>query len=107
MGRVDFVVGLDSGCGDYERMWDTTSLRGLANGVLTVEVLTEGVHSGDASGVVASSFRIARALLDRLDSAQTGVVAERALHAEIPAERKTQAQRAAQVLGEEVWRKFP
>ena len=51
MGQVDFVIGLDSGCGDYERMWDTTSLRGLAGGDLTVEVLTEGVHSGDASGV--------------------------------------------------------
>ena len=107
IGTPSFVVGLDSGCGNYSQLWGTTSLRGLVNGVLTVEVLTEGVHSGDASGVVASSFRIARALLDRLDSAQTGVVAERALHAEIPAERKTQAQRAAQVLGEEVWRKFP
>ncbi|HEY3073612.1 MAG TPA: M20/M25/M40 family metallo-hydrolase, partial [Burkholderiales bacterium] len=107
IGTPSFVVGLDSGCGNYSQLWGTTSLRGLVNGVLTVEVLTEGVHSGDASGVVASSFRIARALLDRLDSAQTGVVAERTLHAEIPAERKTQAQRAAQVLGEEVWRKFP
>src|SRR5204863_4226797 len=58
MGQVDFVVGLDSGCGDYERMWDTTSLRGLAGGKLTVEVLTEGVHSCDASGIVPSSFRI-------------------------------------------------
>ena len=107
IGTPSFVVGLDSGCGNYSQLWGTTSLRGLVNGVLTVEVLTEGVHSGDASGVVASSFRIARALLDRLDSAQTGVVVDRALHAEIPAERKTQAQRAAQVLGEEVWRKFP
>jgi acetylornithine deacetylase/succinyl-diaminopimelate desuccinylase-like protein len=107
IGTPSFVVGLDSGCGNYSQLWGTTSLRGLVNGVLTVEVLTEGVHSGDASGVVASSFRIARALLDRLDSSQTGVITDRALHAEIPAERKTQAQRAAQVLGEEVWRKFP
>src|SRR5881394_3307906 len=107
IGTPSFVVGLDSGCGNYGQLWGTTSLRGLVNGVLTVEVLNEGVHSGDASGVVASSFRIARALLERLDSAQTGVIAERALHAEIPAERKQQASRAAQVLGEEVWRKFP
>ena len=107
MGTPSFVVGLDSGCGNYSQLWGTTSLRGLVNGVLTVEVLTEGVHSGDASGVVASSFRIARALLDRLDSAQTGVIADRALHIDIPPERKTQAQRAAQVLGEDVWRKFP
>jgi len=107
IGTPSFVVGLDSGCGNYGQLWGTTSLRGLVNGVLTVEVLTEGVHSGDASGVVASSFRVARALLDRLDDSASGVVADRALHAEIPAERKTQAQRAAQVLGEEVWRKFP
>ena len=107
IGTPSFVVGLDSGCGNYGQLWGTTSLRGLVNGVLTVEVLTEGVHSGDASGVVASSFRVARALLERLDDAKTGVVADRALHAEIPQERKTQAQRAAQVLGEEVWRKFP
>ncbi|TMH63169.1 MAG: M20/M25/M40 family metallo-hydrolase [Betaproteobacteria bacterium] len=107
IGTPSFVVGLDSGCGNYSQLWGTASLRGLVNGVLTVEVLTEGVHSGDASGVVASSFRIARALLERLDSAQTGVVSDRALQAEIPAERKTQAQRAAQVLGEEIWRKFP
>ena len=66
LGDVDLVIGLDSGCGDYERLWMTTSLRGLAAGKLTVEVLTEGVHSGDASGVVPSSFRIARKLLDRL-----------------------------------------
>jgi len=107
IGTPSFVVGLDSGCGNYGQLWGTTSLRGLVNGVLTVEVLTEGVHSGDASGVVASSFRVARALLERLDSAATGIVSDRQLHAEIPAERKTQAQRAAQVLGEEVWRKFP
>src|SRR5437016_3401943 len=84
IGTPSFVVGLDSGCGNYSQLWGTTSLRGLVNGVLTVEVLTEGVHSGDASGVVASSFRIARALLERLDSAQTGVVSDRALQAEIP-----------------------
>ena len=74
MGRVDFVVGLDSGCGDYERLWVTTSLRGLAAGTLTVDVLTEGVHSGDASGIVPSSFRIARQLLDRLEDASTGCI---------------------------------
>ena len=101
------VIGLDSGCGNYQQLWGTTSLRGLINGVLTVEVLTEGVHSGDASGVVASSFRIARALLDRLDDATTGLVRDAALHATIPDERKQQARNAAKVVGEEVWRKFP
>jgi acetylornithine deacetylase/succinyl-diaminopimelate desuccinylase-like protein len=103
----DLVVGLDSGCGNYEQLWGTTSLRGLVNGVLTVEVLTEGVHSGDASGVVASSFRIARSLLDRIDDSETGVVRHSAFHAQVPPERAEQAKRAAKVLGEEIFRKFP
>ncbi len=107
MGRVDFVVGLDSGCGDYERLWATTSLRGLAAGTLTVEVLTEGVHSGDASGVVPSSFRIARALLDRLEDASTGRVLPGAFHAPIPEERVAQGRQAAKILGETVIRKYP
>ena len=107
MQSPELVIGLDSGCGNYEQLWSTTSLRGLVNGVLTVEVLTEGVHSGDASGVVPSSFRIARALLDRIDAADTGIVRHAAFHAQIPAERAAQAKRAAEVLGEEIWRKFP
>ena len=107
IGVPDIVIGLDSGCGNYEQLWGTTSLRGLINGVLTVEVLTEGVHSGDASGVVASSFRIARVLLERIDATDTGVVKHSAFHAQIPPERASQAKRAAEVLGEEIWRKFP
>ena len=103
----ELVIGLDSGCGNYDQLWSTTSLRGLVNGVLTVEVLTEGVHSGDASGVVTSSFRIARMLLDRIDAADSGIVKHSAFHAQIPPERSNQARRAAEVLGEEVWRKFP
>jgi acetylornithine deacetylase/succinyl-diaminopimelate desuccinylase-like protein len=107
LGRVDFVIGLDSGCGDYERMWDTTSLRGLVGGRLTVEVLTEGVHSGDASGIVPSSFRIARKLLDRIEDATTGRVLPPEFHAPIPQERAEQARQAAEMLGDIVIRKFP
>jgi len=107
MGKVDFVVGLDSGCGDYERLWATTSLRGMAAGTLTVEVLTEGVHSGDASGIVPSSFRIARKLLDRVEDATTGRLLPPEFHAPIPAERIEQATRAAEVLGEIVITKYP
>ncbi len=107
IGTPALVVGLDSGCGNYEQLWGTTSLRGLVNGVLTVDVLTEGVHSGDASGVVPSSFRIARELLDRIDDAESGTVSHPAFHAPIPPERGEQAKRAAKVLGKELWRKFP
>ena len=107
MGKVDFVIGLDSGCGDYERMWATTSLRGLAGGKFTVEVLTEGVHSGDASGVVPSSFRIARKLLDRLEDSATGHLLPSEFHAAIPAERAAQAKRAADILGDLIINKYP
>src|SRR5919202_95953 len=107
IGTPSLVIGLDSGCGNYDQLWGTTSLRGLVNGVLTVEVLTEGVHSGDASGVVPSSFRIARALIDRIDDAATGVVKEKAFHSRIPEQRVEQAKRAAAVLRDEIWRKFP
>ena len=107
IGQPELVVGLDSGCGNYDQLWGTTSLRGLVNGVLSVEVLTEGVHSGDASGVVAESVRIARQLLERIDEAHSGVVRHAAFHAQIPLERSEQAKRAAEVLGETLWRKFP
>jgi acetylornithine deacetylase/succinyl-diaminopimelate desuccinylase-like protein len=107
MGKVDFVIGLDSGCGDYERLWATTSLRGLVGGTLKVEVLSEGVHSGDASGIVPSSFRIARMLLDRIEDAASGRVRPAAFHAPIPAERAQQAKLAADVLGAIVIDKYP
>ncbi len=107
IGAPALVLGLDSGCGNYEQLWGTTSLRGLVNGVLTVDVLTEGVHSGDASGVVPSSFRIARQLLERIDSAESGRVKGAAFHADIPHERTAQAKQAAEVLGNSIFSKFP
>ncbi len=107
IGRPGLVVCLDSGCGNYDQLWCTTSLRGLAAGVLTVEVLEEGVHSGDAGGVVPSSFRIARRLLSRLEDEQSGEIRLHELQAEIPAERRRQAQAAAQVLGEAAFERFP
>jgi len=107
MGRVDFVIGLDSGCGDYTRLWATTSLRGMAAGTLTVDVLTEGVHSGDASGIVPSSFRVARNVLDRLEDASTGRVLPGEFHVPIPEERARQAKQAAAIMGDSTVRKYP
>jgi acetylornithine deacetylase/succinyl-diaminopimelate desuccinylase-like protein len=107
LGDPSLVVCLDSGCGDYERMWLTTSLRGLMAGALKVQVLQEGVHSGDASGVVPSSFRVMRALMDRLDDVASGKVLPAELHSPIPPQRAEQAHKAAQVLGREIWAKFP
>ena len=107
IGTPDLVVCLDSGCGDYERLWATTSLRGLVIGTLRVDVLDEGVHSGDASGVVPSSFRIARQLIERLEDGVTGAVRPSVCHVDIPDERVTQADAAAEVLGASVYGKFP
>src|SRR5919108_897933 len=98
IGTPSLVVCLDSGCSDYEHLWTTTSLRGVVNGVLTVEVLTEGVHSGLASGIVPSSFRILRSLLSRIEDERTGEIPLRELHADIPRERVEQAKAGAAVL---------
>src|SRR5690349_17380085 len=107
IGAPSLVICLDSGCGNYEQLWLTTSLRGLAGGNLRVEVLREGVHSGDASGVVASSFRILRMLLSRLEDEATGRIKPEAFYVEIPKQRVAQAQAVAQTLGNAVYDKFP
>ncbi|CTP90737.1 M20 family metallopeptidase [Xanthomonas graminis] len=107
IGRPSLVVCLDSGCGNYEQLWCTTSLRGLAGGNFSVKVLSEGVHSGDASGVVPSSFRVLRELLSRLEDEATGKIKVDGLYAEIPEERLAQARKVAEVLGDEVYSKFP
>ncbi len=107
LGQVKLVVALDSGAGNYDQLWATTSLRGLVNGTLTVRILTEGVHSGDAGGTVADTFRIARRLLDRIDDSFTGATKLKALQAPIPRERIEQAQQAALILGDSMWKRFP
>ena len=107
MGDVGLVVALDSGAGSYDELWATTSLRGLVNGTMTVRMLTEGVHSGDAGGAVPSTFRIARQLLDRIDDSATGMTKSPVFSAPIPDERVTQAAQAAAILGDVVWKRFP
>ncbi len=107
IGSPDLVVCLDSGCGNYEQLWSTTSLRGLLAGNLRIQILDEGVHSGDASGIVPSSFRILRQLLSRIDDENTGVVKLKELHVNVPAARVEQARKAAEALKDEVFSKFP
>ncbi|MBB5883338.1 M20/M25/M40 family metallo-hydrolase [Xanthomonas sp. LMG 8992] len=107
IGKPSLVVCLDSGCGNYEQLWCTTSLRGLAGGNFSVKVLSEGVHSGDASGVVPSSFRVLRDLLSRLEDEATGKIKVEGLYADVPEERLAQARKVAEVLGDEVYSKFP
>lgn len=107
LGDVGLVICLDSGAGNYDQLWLTTSLRGMAAGVLKVEILTEGVHSGDASGLVPSSFRIMRHVLDRLEDSETGRLLPKSFHCEIPAERLAQAQATASILGDAIYKRFP
>jgi acetylornithine deacetylase/succinyl-diaminopimelate desuccinylase-like protein len=107
LGNVSLVVCLDSGAGNYDQLWLTTSLRGMVSGVLKVEILTEGVHSGDSSGVVPSSFRILRQVLDRLEDSATGELLPQRFHCAIPVDRIEQARATAQILGDEVWKRFP
>ena len=107
LGDVALVICLDSGAGNYDQLWLTNSLRGMAGGVLKVEILTEGVHSGDASGLVPSSFRIMRQVLDRLEDSATGRLLPASFHCEVPPDRLVQAQATAAILGDELYKRFP
>ncbi len=107
IGKPSLVIALDSGCGNYDQLWCTTSLRGLAGGALRVGVLIEGVHSGDAGGIVPDSFRIARVLLSRIENEQTGQILSAAFHSPIPDARLKQAAAAASMLGDSIHSKFP
>ncbi|HET7504695.1 MAG TPA: M20 family metallopeptidase [Kofleriaceae bacterium] len=107
IGELSLVVCLDSGCANYDQLWTTTSLRGNVVGNLEVSMLTEGVHSGDATGVVAASERVIRQLLDRLEDSHTGQMKLPELSTQIPRQRILQAERTAQVIGHEIYSKFP
>ena len=107
IGSPSLIVCLDSGCGNYDQLWLTTSLRGLIGGLLTVEVLANGVHSGLASGIVPDSFRLARELVSRLEDERTGLVADPAFNVAIPEARIAQARMAADILGDTVFSEFP
>jgi acetylornithine deacetylase/succinyl-diaminopimelate desuccinylase-like protein len=107
IGTPSLVVCLDSGCGNYEQMWSTTSLRGSVIGTLRVDVLTEGVHSGSAGGIVPSSFRVLRRVLSRLEDEATGEVLVPALYADIPAQRRAQTAAAAEALRNDVVDSLP
>ena len=107
LGKPELVICLDSGCGNYEQLWSTTSLRGLVGGELKVEVLDEGIHSGDISGIIPSSFRILRQLLDRIEDPVSGQILLKECYVDIPNKRIEQAKRAASVLNENVFRRFP
>lgn len=107
IGKPSLVICLDSGAGNYEQLWMTTSLRGNVVGELSVELISEGVHSGSASGIVADSFRVARQLINRIEDEVTGEIKLPQLHCEIPQERIAQAKQCADALATQVYSEFP
>lgn len=107
IGEPELVICLDSGCGNYDQLWSTTSLRGVITGDLNIQLMKEGVHSGSASGVVAETFRVLRLLLNRIDDQETGEVLIPSLQSPIPERRQAQAEAAAATLGDEVFEAFP
>ncbi|MCE2424278.1 MAG: M20/M25/M40 family metallo-hydrolase [Pseudomonadales bacterium] len=106
IGTPDLVICLDAECGNYDQLWLTTSLRGMLPGTLTVEVLTEGVHSGAAGGIVPSSFRLLRRLIERVENAATGELVD-VLHVQVPAAAHRQAEAVARTLGDLGTARFP
>ncbi len=107
IGDPSLVVCLDAECGNYSQVWCTTSLRGNLIGTLRVRVLTEGVHSGMATGIAPTPFRILEQLLARLENPITGDLLLDELHVTLPADRRAQVSAAAQVLGQSVAGKLP
>jgi acetylornithine deacetylase/succinyl-diaminopimelate desuccinylase-like protein len=107
LGTVGLVVCLDSGAGNYDQLWLTTSLRGLVGGSLEVQVLEEGIHSGSYGGIAPSSFRVMRQLFERLEDAASGNLLPGRFHCPIPADRLREAQATAQILGDDVWKGLP
>jgi acetylornithine deacetylase/succinyl-diaminopimelate desuccinylase-like protein len=107
LGNVELLICLDSGALTYDRLWVTTSLRGVVNLDVTVGVLEDGRHSGSTSGVAPSSFRVLRQLLDRLEDATTGEILIKELHAEIPESHARSAHDIAAEFGDLIAQDIP
>ena len=107
LGDVELMICLDSGALTYDRLWVTTSLRGVVNIEVTVQVLEQGQHSGSVSGIVPSSFRVLRQLLDRVEDATTGEVLVEEMWATIPAADTKSAHDIAQEFGDVIARELP
>ena len=107
IGQLGLVLSLDSGCASYDRLWLTTSLRGSINAILRVDVMTKGVHSGMSGGVVPSSFRIVRELLERVEEAATGKVLVAGCDVGVPPSRQREIEQVAAEFGDDAVGCFP
>ncbi len=107
LGNPDLIVVLDSGGPDYQHIWVTEALRGLVAGKLSVKVSNEGVHSGMSGGVIPSSFRIQRMLLDRVEDSNSGKILIPEMHVDISAKVRKEAEVLGSLLGDELWSQLP
>ena len=107
LGNPNLIVVLDSGGPDYEHIWVTEALRGLVAGTLSVQVSNEGVHSGMSGGVIPSSFRIQRILLDRVEDSNSGEILIPEMHVEISDKVRKEAEDLGGLLGDELWSQLP
>lgn len=73
IGKPDFLLCMDSQTFDYKSMWLTSSKRGICNLDVTISAAKGGYHSGLVGGIVPETFRVFRALLDRIDDAKTAI----------------------------------
>jgi acetylornithine deacetylase/succinyl-diaminopimelate desuccinylase-like protein len=105
IGAPDFVFCMDSGAFDYEQLWMTSSLRGICVLDMTVEAGAAGYHSGETGGIVPETFRVIRALLDRVDNSESGEVCAE-LYCEPPQWKVDEAKNLAQLSGKGMYEKF-
>mmetsp|Transcript_24422 Transcript_24422/g.21611 ORF Transcript_24422/g.21611 Transcript_24422/m.21611 type:complete len:479 (+) Transcript_24422:68-1504(+) len=106
IGTPSMIFILDAGCLNYEQFWLVTSLRGNIKPRLNVKIINEGVHSGDASGIVPDTFRIIRELLGRLEDPKTGDIIKE-LQVNIPPNRYQEGYETSKVMGDALFQKFP
>lgn len=107
IGSPECFIILDNQCGDYERLWLNTSLRGTITGTLTVKAMDFGIHSGTFSGITPDSVSIAQALVARIHDPITGRVLLKSLHTTIPELRVQQLKEVANELGDNIWKSAP
>lgn len=107
LGTPNLIICLDSGCGNFDQMWITTSLRGGCVGDLSVTITTEGIHSGDSSGIVPDTFRIARHILSRIEDPVSGEVLVPELKCEIPPKHIELTKKVTNELKDTVYNCFP
>lgn len=105
IGKIDVCICMDSGALDYEQMWVTSSLRGVAMVDFKVSIGKDGYHSGEVGGVVPETFRVVRQLLDRIDNSLTGKVAD-CFQTPVPEWKQKEAEELCELKGMEMCTKY-